>query len=427
MGINNSKHAEQVKNNQTNNQPEYEKQMQDSMIVKNIESDTNKLYDDIFRSEPKIEIITYQNGLSMPYLVDKNTFNSEKYDNYLSSENPKYIELIVCKGNMDDFVEKYAINKNTPDHDCGKNCHCIEETYEIVGNDVKIYQKNKYAKNSTESINRNMYSPTSEEPVNKTNMYSPTSEEPVSKNKISIKKYKYNKSNIKNNTFSPTSVDQSNESKYAEFSPTSADQTDGYDYTKYSPTSTDPITSTKNIHGFLKGGAKKDNIDSSITSENKKKKDDDSSITSENQKSKNNIKGKKNMDDEIDEGDEDLEGLEDEDITEDGFMLSQTDITTSDLYNLQANVFRSHTPDRLDTMNNMSRYQRNRYNSDHYDEPTEKENEAMSRIEKNKRFGMYDSEDDAIFQTKLPTDRNKIESTTEKYINRPTKRNEKYY
>lgn len=74
-----------------------------------------------------VDVFTDPNkGINLPYLRRSNLMDSD-----LSSDGPKYIELIVCQGpgDINDLrrqqVERYAVHKEEPDHDCRANCPCI--------------------------------------------------------------------------------------------------------------------------------------------------------------------------------------------------------------------------------------------------------------------------------------------------------------
>jgi len=75
-------------------------------------------------SEKHIEIFIDPKGMPFPYESD--FFRSPEHP-HIVSEDPKYIELVVCNDNLKNFQERFAIHKDMPDHDCKGNCPCIEE------------------------------------------------------------------------------------------------------------------------------------------------------------------------------------------------------------------------------------------------------------------------------------------------------------
>jgi len=67
-------------------------------------------------------------GKAMPY--DNSSIfqvDSDQPD-IVSSEKMRYVEIIICRDDGSKESEKYAVNAISPDHDCGANCHCIQNT-----------------------------------------------------------------------------------------------------------------------------------------------------------------------------------------------------------------------------------------------------------------------------------------------------------
>ena len=78
-------------------------------------------------------------GKTMPYDGANSNHPIFQVDNSLTSdlvspEKIRYLEIVMCQDNGSKATEKYAVHNETPDHDCGPNCHCIERTFEIQGN-----------------------------------------------------------------------------------------------------------------------------------------------------------------------------------------------------------------------------------------------------------------------------------------------------
>src|SRR5437016_1617371 len=112
-------------------------------VQDDIYSTANEMYNSLWDESEQQYMDIFSDpsrGIQLPYLANRNAFGSETKPEleWLSSENPKYIEFIYCKGSIDgltnDKTEKYRVNQNVPDHACGKNCHCIRQFIEITGN-----------------------------------------------------------------------------------------------------------------------------------------------------------------------------------------------------------------------------------------------------------------------------------------------------
>ena len=244
-----------------------------------------------------------ERGIALPYESPKYGTQASEYSsqdlttsgyNPTTSENPKYIEFIVCKGDLHDFRrEKYAVNKDQPDHECRANCECIEQI-------IKIEKIN----------NKLIMSPLS---------VSPTSSEPGRSPKICGahgRESMQGGANVNMTSESPEEITDSDEINDEAFSETS----------DISTTDTTPINKPnpqkKNKKKF---SGSNDNINADDL-ELEDVVDDDAII-----------------DDETDDDDDDLEGIEDEDITEDGLIIDQSDISSSDLYRMNSRIFGSET------------------------------------------------------------------------------------
>lgn len=187
-----------------------------------------------------------------------------------------------------------------------------------------------------------------------------------------------------------------------------------------SPTSSEPTKKKNSATCQLKGGANDDTDDifsetSDIDSDKnkktkkiKKEKSDDSEEEEDDDdvlefvdddEEENNNNNNNNNNDDDDDDDEELENIEDE-TTENGLFLEQSDITSSDLYRMQSRLFDSET----ETEN---------INSDI--DFTEKVRDAMDRI--SKRKALFNSEDREILDMKSSTDR---------YSKKTYKKNSKY-
>ncbi len=307
-------------------------------ISDNMYAKADELYGKIFEDDQTLEMYRDPSrGISMPYISDKNAYSSETiHDTMVSSENPRYIEIVVCKCNgngsadISERNEKYAVHKSKPDHDCRGNCNCIQEIIEITGNKRKVYDNKKY-KTCASEYN---YSATSDD------MFTPNQKK-------------------NNQNFSPTS---------ASLSPTSTDEFFG------AQNRNNMANKNLNQYNTMFGGADSETSPEEISdSDEEIEETSDTSEMSDTVSSSVNIGNKKKpvvnsnaeLTDEDDDDDEDLEGLDDEEISEDGLALGgsdiesygadYTDVDTNDLYDMydkdfdddvnkmQNKIFVSHT------------------------------------------------------------------------------------
>ena len=453
MGNNNSRQDNKdviQKELYAKNQETQLKKLNDSVY-----STANNMHDQIWDNdgdhiliERRVEIFSDPSrGISLPYITDKNAFASDglsyrmserhgpgmyddyldehdKYDPYVSSENKRYVEFIICQGDLNDIREKFSVNKTAPNHECLGNCHCIEEIVEISGNNIKPYKKSaKYMPTTL--------SPTSDEPFNpykQQQKYNP--KDVIQVNKMNVE--------YMPTTLSPTSDDPSNlgQNKYqgtvfrvekldmptwkqdqpmaggadmnAETSPEEITDSDDDEQRDdiFSATSEVSDTATSPVNNKKKDADKK-SFDTMAM-------DDETSIDDE-------------IDDDDDDDDEILEGLDDEDIEAEGFIMEQSDINSSDLYRIQRRIFASETDDEdLDDFDysrkNMRKNSRNAINDDDdTSSTTERVRQAINQMNmRDTLFGSddFDSEDKDIMN---------MNSSTDKYMKKPTRRNGKYY
>lgn len=79
-------------------------------------------------------------GKNMPYSTFPSfhidTTSESDYD-MASPEKMRYIEIVLCHEDGTKENEKYAIHNKPPDHDCGANCQCILQTFEIQGHNYR--------------------------------------------------------------------------------------------------------------------------------------------------------------------------------------------------------------------------------------------------------------------------------------------------
>lgn len=441
MGNNNSGQSNKPDVSRTENNTSLLK----TLYAKDSENNTKKIKQDIFDTadeiydrvwdgnkniyiERRVEIFADPlRGISLPYISDKDAFSSENnYNQILSSENPRYIEFIVCNGNMEEFIQKFPVGKSTLDHECDGNCRCIEGVIEVLGDKNKIYTKNHNNNFSQTSAEQLTLSPTSSEPYNSIRAGNKNNNHSGMKSKVVQDKSNdqickpimagglacrqpmlggaNNKNNNQNET-SPEDITESEEETDNIFSTTS----------EISDTTTSPIFNNKSKNNQTN---RKKNSKQEIREETTIDEFDDD-------------------DEDIDIDDEVLEGLDDEDITEDGYILEQSDITSSDLYRMQSRIFGSETDtSEYNVTNNNARkngrYNRNNTNNmaenntrkntrnnqnniDNDDNTTERVRRAINKM--NSRNTIFDTEDRDILD---------MNSSTDKYMKRPTNRNTKY-
>ena len=288
-------------------------------------------------------------GLTLPYIADRNAYpvpyqTESLFDPTMSSENPRYVEIVVCRGDLEEKGERFAVNKQQPDHECKGNCYCIEEIYQIT----KMNKPTVLSATSSERTG----------PQKKAASKTPAKCKPMVGGSYLMKG---GQDDMMNTDTSPEEITESEEENDLAFSPTS----------DMSDTTTSPAKPKE---------------------QQKKKKPAEMFDTSDNDEEQ--------LDEDVDDDDEDLE-LDEEEVTEDGYILQLSDITSSDLYKMQRRIFESETEDEGGL--------------DDDDETTDRVREAMRKM--NARGNMFDSEDRAILN---------LTSSTEKYMNKPTRRNDKY-
>ena len=430
MGNNNSTHENKVdtvattkKDNEQTKQY-YTKNANTSMNKnnRNIYDDANKMYDQIWDNdsdvyiEKNVRVEVYADpsrGISMPYISDRNTYNSDNINDMLTtSENPRYIEFIVCKGNLSDLNEKYAIHKSTPNHDCRGDCNCINQMIEVVGNKSRIYRQPQSHIHEQSSP---VLSPTSIDACDIT-----TDNQTIAATRAK------SANNMNNPTCKPMFGGQTNnEDIYSETSP--EEITDSDEQTNDVFSTTTEMSDTSTSPGPNNKQKSKKNSLFTTSDEDEGDSDDDDLDTDDSDI----------IQEETDVDDEDLEGLDEEDITEDGFILEQSDISSNDLYAMQSRVFNSNTETPVRKTKKAVRktkktIRKKKSNDADDDETTElvrraihqanlrhNKNNRTSRNSRNSRNngGLFDSEDMKIFD---------MNSSTDKYMKRPVNRSIKY-
>lgn len=315
-----------------------------------------------------------RNNVELPYISDKKAYQSENlFDPAITSEGLKYIEVIVCKGDLDELRENYAVNKNAPDHECRGNCKCIKHLFEVRD------------KNTEDEINT---------AIRNELLASITSSENDQGAKCPIHMHggcgcAAMRGGADEITSTEDAFDDSDEQTVDMFSDTS----------ELSDTVTDTTTDD----------------DSIIDNKNKKKKvnnetDSDYLVDTDSDEVLD-VDESDDIEDELD--------VDDEDLTEEGYIIQQSDISSTDLYRLQNNLFQSET-DTEEFMQSRvkknNRNNRNRYDSDDDENTTDQVRRAMAKM--NERGNIFDSESREIL---------KMRSDSDHYLKRPVNRNNKYY
>lgn len=332
-------------------------------------------------------------GISMPYYSD--TIPSKaRYESLVSSDNPRYIELVVCNYPMEDIKEKFAVHHIAPNHECKANCHCIESLISI--NDKNNDKNNEYSLFSQTSPKNNklshMLSATSSELINQDMILSVTSPEPYNLVQAGggcptcrrpLKNHMKGGTcaGLRNNQMVGGTCAGLRNNQMVGGDDDNETTLDSEEYTD------EAFSETSDMNN--------DTINLNDKKQKKKKKEEDDDKDEDDE-------DKEDMyDEEIDEDEEDeiLEGIDDEEITEDGFILEESDISSSDLYRMQSRIFHSNTE----------------IEKDDDDETTEKVRRAMAQVN---RRSMFDSEEKEILN---------LQTSSENYMSRPARRNNKYY
>lgn len=371
-------------------------------------------------------------GISIPYLSNKNLYGSEVYDPVLCSENPQYIEFIICQGDINELREKFAVHEKKPSHKCKGNCYCIKK---MITSD-----KNAYGSESIDPTLRAqlLASVTSNDgqDTESLNVDTPTRDRFLASNtsigsetdkpKIGYLDFfnKFMNLDPKN----PKALEKNNQNHRESHESTCKIYIKGGNCncsltSPYSPT--------------MKGGAESNTSDNKFT-DSDEENDETLSTTSDmddTSDEKNNAKKSKKQherseidddildEDESDDIDDDELDVDDE-VIEDGYILEQSDIETSDLYKLQNNIFSSETDDDVRMMNRNSRKTKKNKRNDNkrnnmYDDDTATTDQIRDAMKiMNERNNIFDTESREILR---------MNSDTDKYLKRPPFRSNKYH
>lgn len=136
-------------------------------------------------------------GTAYPY-ESPHHFGSETSPNPVaSSEGPKFVEFI-CQNNDAVEKERYAVNHETPNHDCRCNCECIDKIVELRNEDSRtiLYP---LSTTSSDPVDKNAASKTcnlkggAKKNSNDSDIFSDTSDIDTKVDKKNNKKNKKNK------------------------------------------------------------------------------------------------------------------------------------------------------------------------------------------------------------------------------------------
>ena len=396
MGNNSSRENQPVMTNQYNGRPYYENNYgNNANDARHAEFNqyANKVYDDTRRqmdfTDPRS---SHDSNREFPYYSDSKTWY---HPVETSSENPRYVELLVCgsnvsgvpiEGNPNVVKERWAVHNGPATHDCGPNCHCIKEIHDIGPKQTYLDRNSIKAKLDSREL-EHILSPTSSEP---SEFY---------RNIIIVEKKMHG------------GAGNDNDDVDAETSP--EDITDS-DEQVGSATTTSEMSATSSVPAI--GERKVKQTVGDVITDNKLIFD------SENM---NNSDNNNNNDDEEDEDNQVLEGL---DTSEGGYVFG-SDITSSDLYKLKDRFFKSETESigGLSDDNNSD----SDSDTDTDSETTENVRIALNNINsrKNSRKGsgksIFDTEDRNILNLNSTNSTDSTDST-DSYRKRSTRKSHKY-
>lgn len=310
------------------------------------------------------------NGKNLPYM--------------LSSDSGIFTEaagILYVEFTGDFGPERYAVHRKDPDHECNCNCDCIK-------NLITEHSANRGIDTDTENINhidtatRNAYlaSATSDDAVTNQKNFG------VNCNKEGVCKIHLTGGCGCAGKKMAGGADDTSDSN-DELTESSSDYLDN----QFSATSSDELSDTSDNPADAKGQKTK----------------------------KKNVIG--DSSDEEDEEDEDLE-IEDEEVAETGFVL-ESDISSSDLYRFQKNLFQSETDSDMDDIPDYLKASKSKQARVKFNKSNKFDHSLTREIKKavnNLDNGLFDSEAKEILGMTITSD-------TDRYLKRPINRNNKYY
>jgi len=365
------------------------------------QSDDLKSYDSVF--------VTKQ-GLTLPYMHT----NYPMLEPLSESDKITEIELIVCKPNgSNEMSEHYKVNSDTPNHDCGKNCYCIKKIipsshtthdhsnlFESINENVQTIHKLMESQIRQPMQNKPTFdglSSTSDMPIfmfkhgknlsTTSDEFKPSNHHPVrdmllspdSDVPLKIKQHDFFIDNLSSTSEfmyrRPHHMSKHMpDSKPSMFSPTS----DAFDNKLHQVNNSSTSPEMQGCPMKMGGGAKP---------KSRTRKYSTSSSSSSDEPKQSRSKHNTRIDTET---------------SDNGLLLSNSSITTSDLYKMQSKIFGSDSMTGSASNEDSTSY-------------TEKVNRAIDRMELHKNI--FSSESKEILG---------LQSTSEKYHNKKPKQNDKY-
>ena len=327
-------------------------------------------------------------GRVLPYESRNTNFGHNMFEQATTSENPKYVEFIVCNSDLQDIRKKYAVNKSMPgphDAESSENCEYHGELFEM-SSEKKASEKMRRpaglsaTSSNAMSQNQGVFSQTS------------TAAKP---------------SHLIHGGTCGIMHAGANNAGPADTSPEEILDSDENDKA-FSDTSDMTTTTTSPAMPGQKKKQTGETVDEDAGDAGEADEADEAEVEAI-------------IEDETDDDDEDLEDLDDE-VTEEGLILDQSDISSTDLYRMQSRIFGSETSE---------------FKPETEKEYTDRVEEAMDAVERNtksksntrtvsrsgnarkntRKRNIFNSEDNEILN---------MNSSTDKYMKRPTKKSNKY-
>ena len=420
-----------------NNSAQKKKQRNPNVNVNPNAKNNNCVAFDNYLGSKQLNVFSYpKRGINMPYSTDN--YNMNNTNGPLSSETPTFIEFVI-DSDIDHKLERYAIHKKNPDHCCGGNCDCIAKSQCTVDckKCIDKYFNDLHMPNDAGSPWQEL-----ELSPNKQSMrLRPIGQEldnDMTLDDLNYKKYDLNYGNP-NDYYDDNDDDILTINKIFSETPANSDvkvihikSTRSLQNIEDELLNNQNNNNNNNNNNMVGGlGDDSDNIDDSDDSD-----DLDLALDSDIKKKKkglNNLNGDADADD-LDSSDDDdikdldddvVNGVNDEEVSEDGFEFDDGIYDTTELYKLQNRLFGNESISDLDSSdakviknsffysesdteknnrgNRGNRGNKRNYKSSYVDsdgEMTEEMRRAMSRA--NSKNSIFDSEDNDIMDMYTP-------------------------
>lgn len=289
------------------------------------QTDTNLHYGG--NNPPKTtDDVAFHDPKKYDYFVDESKGIALPYELSEHSEHPAYIELVVDNGDNTYTRERYAINSNTPDHECKVNCMCLKKLDKYSDDPDSVldrgFRNSETSSCKTDTLMEHLNSRNGINSETSPNYMKQSDDNPVT-SKIPWR-HKYSETS----PLKPDTELNSQNGKNSVTSPNYINPVDSPLHHEKSPMHTDTIA----ILG-LKGGKRDDEdylspLESSDDDDNDASTSTDESSTTSPKKKKTYNKNKpykKKM------------------VNEDGIVLGNSSVNSSDLYRMQGRLFKSLT------------------------------------------------------------------------------------